>query len=226
MRELLDAAVRERVELSSAGEVVIVKVALLSSTVARRPYRGCPLPPRSLSALRLPHFASRARLPRVVERMPQRREREASPAPPLLRQRPAVPPFDAVVHSLKSSLAATLATHAPLVGRLVHLADTGDVATSCSASDGGVKFVVAESDADARRLAFDDEHDVQTFDWLVPEVDMTVLTAPVLAVQATRLEGGGVVVGVSDGRSLWRFIEAWAAACRGVTPPVPPTFDR
>ncbi|GJN26279.1 hypothetical protein PR202_gb14200 [Eleusine coracana subsp. coracana] len=143
-----------------------------------------------------------------------------------------LPPFDAVVRSLKSSLDATLATHAPLAGKLVHLAHTGDVAITCSNSDGGVKFVVAESGADVRHLAGDEESDLHAFERLVPEVDMTVLPASLLAVQATRFEGGGVAIGitvhhgVADGRSLWRFVEAWAAACRGVMPPAPPSFDR
>ncbi|TKW06859.1 hypothetical protein SEVIR_7G268200v4 [Setaria viridis] len=145
------------------------------------------------------------------------------------------PPFDTVVQSLRSSLAATLATFAPLAGKLVHLAETGDVAIRCSASDEGVRFVVAESDADVRRLADEEEHDVQTFERLVPELDMTLLPAPVLAVQATRFEGGGVALGVTvhhavaDGQSLrrWRFVEAWAATCCGDTPPEPPPcFDR
>jgi hypothetical protein len=127
-----------------------------------------------------------------------------------------LPPFDTVVHSLRSSLGSTLATFAPLASKLVHLADTGDVAI--------------------RRLAGDEEHDVQTFERLVPEVDMTLLPAPVLAVQATRLGGGGVALGVTvhhavaDGQSLWRFVKAWAASCRGdattTTPEPPPCFDR
>jgi len=146
-----------------------------------------------------------------------------------------LPPFDAILQSLRSSLAATLATHAPLAGKLHYLADTGDVAI-CRSTDGdddrGVRFVAAECDADVRRLAGDEGHDVLTFERLVPELDMSLLPAPVLAVQATRLAGGGVALGVSvhhgvaDGQSLWRFIEAWAAACRGDTPPAPPVFDR
>ncbi|TVU16280.1 hypothetical protein EJB05_39834, partial [Eragrostis curvula] len=143
-----------------------------------------------------------------------------------------LPPFDAVLQSLKSSLAATLATYRPLAGKLVHLADTGDVAISCSSSD-AVKFVVTESDADVRRLAGDEEQDVRMLERLVPAVDMTVLPAPVLAVQATRIEGGGGLAlgvtvhhGVADGRSLWRFVEAWAAACRGDALPPAPVFDR
>ncbi|OEL23387.1 Anthocyanin 5-aromatic acyltransferase [Dichanthelium oligosanthes] len=143
-----------------------------------------------------------------------------------------LPPFDVVLHSLRSSLAATLATYAPLASKLVHLADTGDVAIRCSASDDGVKFVVAESDVDVRCLSGDEEHDVPAFRRLVPEVEMGELPAPPLAVQATRLEGGGFALGVTahhgvaDGRSVMRFVEAWAAACRGDTPTLAPSFDR
>ncbi|KAJ1273064.1 hypothetical protein BS78_06G251400 [Paspalum vaginatum] len=144
-----------------------------------------------------------------------------------------LPPFDALLQSLRSSLAATLASHAPLAGKLHHLADTGDVAIRCSTDDEGVKFVAAESDADVRSLARDEDHDVHTFERLVPELDMGLLPAPLLAVQATRLGGGGVALGITahhavvDGHSLWRFVEAWAAACRGDAPPAPPpVFDR
>ncbi|KAF8736358.1 hypothetical protein HU200_014351 [Digitaria exilis] len=89
-----------------------------------------------------------------------------------LRHRRTVPP-------VRSSLSATLANNfAPLASKLVHLAETGDVAIRRPTSDDdGVKFVGAESDADVRRLSGDEEHDL----------DMSVLPAPVLAVQATRL---------------------------------------
>ncbi|KAF0890830.1 hypothetical protein E2562_004311 [Oryza meyeriana var. granulata] len=141
-----------------------------------------------------------------------------------------LPPFDSVVRSLQSSLNATLESFAPLAGKLAYLEDTGDVAIACSASD-GVKFVTAESDADARRLAGDELHDLQTFEQLVPELDMSKLPTSVLAVQATRLKGGlavGVKVhhGIADGKSFWIFVEAWAAACRGETPAATPCFDR
>ncbi|RCV35645.1 hypothetical protein SETIT_7G256200v2 [Setaria italica] len=152
----------------------------------------------------------------------------------LLFEGDQLPPFDAVVQSLRSSLASTLTSYAPLAGKLHYLADTGEVAICCrTAGDDGVRFVVAETDADARSLAGDADHDVLTFEQLVPEVDMALLPAPVLAVQATRLGGGGGVAlgftlhhGVADGRSLWKFVEAWAAVCRGDTPPAPPVFDR
>ncbi|SPT20602.1 unnamed protein product [Triticum aestivum] len=149
----------------------------------------------------------------------------------LLYEGEDMPPFDGILQSLRSSLAATLGSFAPLAGKLVHLEDTGDVAIACSTSD-GVRFVVAECDGDMRHLAGDEEHDVRVLERLVPGVDMGELPTPVLAVQATRFEGGvavGVTVhhGVADGRSLWTFVEAWAAACRGEAHAVTaPSFDR
>ena len=46
----------------------------------------------------------------------------------LLFEDAELPPFDAVLQSLRSALAATLTSFAPLAGQLVHLKDTGDVA--------------------------------------------------------------------------------------------------
>jgi hypothetical protein len=148
----------------------------------------------------------------------------------LLYEGADMPPFEDILQALRSSLAVTLGSFAPLAGKLVHLKDTGDVAISCSASD-SVKFVVAESDTDVRRLALDEEHDLPVLEQLVPDVDMSELPTAVLAVQATRFDGGvavGVTVhhAVADGRSLWTFVEAWATACRGETPALTPSFDR
>lgn len=132
------------------------------------------------------------------------------------------PPFASLVGSLRASLEATLARLPPLAGRIVFLPSTGDAAIDCSASEGsGVRFIVAESDdADAGRLAGDADHDVDAFKAFVPKLKVDALPAEVLAVQVTRLKGG-VAVGVAmhhavvDGRSVWRFLQAWAAACRG-----------
>lgn len=148
----------------------------------------------------------------------------------LLYEGDDMPPFDAILQSLRSSLAATLGSFSPLAGKLVHLEETGDVGISCSASD-SVRFVVAECDADIRRLAGDEEHDLPVLEALVPEVDMGQLPTAVLAVQATRFEGGvalGLTVhhGAADGRALWTFVDAWATACRGETPAATPCFDR
>jgi hypothetical protein len=147
-----------------------------------------------------------------------------------------LPPFASLASSLRASLEATLARFPPLAGRIVFLPSTGDAAIDCSASDsdgsGGVRFVVAEmDDADARRLAGDADHDVDAFKALVPELAVEALPVEVLALQVTRLKGG-VAVGVAmhhavvDGRSVWSFLEAWAAACRGDDAVDAPTFDR
>ncbi|KAM3206756.1 hypothetical protein ACQJBY_062111 [Aegilops geniculata] len=145
------------------------------------------------------------------------------------------PPFESLVGSLRASLAATLARLPPLAGRIVFLPSTGDAAIDCSGPEGGgVRFVVAESDdMDARRLAGDADHDVDALEALVPELKVEALPAEVLAVQVTRLKCG-VAVGVAlhhavvDGRSVWMFLQAWAAACRGddAAAVATVTFDR
>ncbi|WVZ94854.1 hypothetical protein U9M48_040691 [Paspalum notatum var. saurae] len=147
----------------------------------------------------------------------------------------APPPFASAVSALRASLAATLARFPTLGGRVVHLPATGDAAIDCSAG-GGVRFVVAEAEgdgADAARLAGAEDHDAEAFRALVPGLDAGALPAEAMAAQATRLSGGGVALGVAmhhavvDGRSVWAFLQAWAAACRGdVWAGEPPTFDR
>lgn len=111
----------------------------------------------------------------------------------------------------------------------------------------GVKFVEAEhcGAVDLRQIASDDEHHSEVFSQLIPEVGPAgQLPVPVFAVQVTRPAAGNgkggddaVALGVSmhhsvgDGRSFWRFMAAWAAATREVTPLaepgfVQPNFDR
>ncbi|EAY99637.1 hypothetical protein OsI_21614 [Oryza sativa Indica Group] len=159
-----------------------------------------------------------------------------------------LPPFQSIVGALQSSLAAALPVFLPLSGKLAYLPESGDVVIDYSpdAVSPGVKFVEAEysgSVDDMRRLAGDDEHQIEAFLQLVPELEVSMLPAPLLAVQITRprddnVGGGGAVAvgvaihhGVADGQSVWQFIKAWAAAARGGSPAagpglVPPTFDR
>ncbi|GJN12328.1 hypothetical protein PR202_ga30597 [Eleusine coracana subsp. coracana] len=149
-----------------------------------------------------------------------------------------IPPFASVVAALRASLAETAARFPVMAGRIVHVPATGDAAIDC-ADDGGVRFLVAEmGHVDARRLAEDEDHDADAFRRLVPVLDAGQLPAEAMAAQVTRLRGG-VALGVAmhhavvDGRSVWRFIQAWAAACRGeegdaelAAHAPPPTFDR
>ncbi|KAL6626336.1 hypothetical protein ACP70R_030062 [Stipagrostis hirtigluma subsp. patula] len=144
--------------------------------------------------------------------------------------------FPTLVRTLKSSLADAIAVFFPLAGKLCHLPATGDVVVDCSPSavGDGVLFLEAAARGDARRLSGDARHDVPAFLGLVPSLETPELPAPVLAVQATRFEGGGVAVGVAmhhavaDGHSFWRFMAAWSAAARGGALPaaLAPTFER
>ena len=143
-----------------------------------------------------------------------------------------IPPFASAVAALRASLAETAARFPTLAGRIVHLPATGDAAVDC-AGGGGVRFVVAESgDAVAGRLAGAEDHDAEALRSLAPALDAGQLPAETMAAQVTRLRGGlalGVAMhhAVVDGRSVWRFVEAWAAACRGDADGAePPTFDR
>ncbi|XP_072991651.1 anthocyanin 5-aromatic acyltransferase-like [Typha latifolia] len=149
-----------------------------------------------------------------------------------------LPPFPSLLESLKSSLSATLIRYFALAGKLTYLEETADVAIDCSPAGvgAGVAFAEAEADGDAGRLAAGEEHDVEAFVRLVPEMTATNLPAPVMAVQATRFTGGGVAVGIAmhhalaDGRALWRFMEAWTKCCRGEVDEEgrreKPSFDR
>uniref|UniRef100_I1PZI3 Uncharacterized protein n=1 Tax=Oryza glaberrima TaxID=4538 RepID=I1PZI3_ORYGL len=141
-----------------------------------------------------------------------------------------LPPFQSIVGALQSSLAAALPVFLPLAGKLAYLPESGDVVIDYSpeAVSPGVRFVEAEysgSVDDMRRLAGDDEHQIEAFLQLVPELEVSMLPAPLLAVQVTRPRddnvggggaGGAVAVGVAihhgvaDGQSVWQFIKAWA----------------
>ncbi|TVU38972.1 hypothetical protein EJB05_12369, partial [Eragrostis curvula] len=160
-----------------------------------------------------------------------------------------LPPYPALVATLRSSLAATLAVFTPLAGKLAATPSGSDLFIDCSpgAVSEGVRFVEAEYAGgadDLRRLAADAEHDADAFRQLAPApaLEAGALPAPVLAVQVTRPAGGAdggaaigaVVVGLSmshvvaDGEGMWQFIGAWAAAARGRGGSLlaGPTFDR
>lgn len=144
------------------------------------------------------------------------------------------PAFPSLLQSLKSSLTDAIAVFFPLAGKLSYLPSTGDVVVDCSPSavGDGVAFLEAEADGDVRRLSGAEKHDVPAFLRLVPSLEARELPSPVLSVQATRFDDGGVAVGVAlhhavaDGHSFWRFMGAWSAAACGRTTPAAPTFDR
>ncbi|KAJ3673773.1 hypothetical protein LUZ60_005765 [Juncus effusus] len=146
-------------------------------------------------------------------------------------------PFPSIVESLKSSLVSILPFFHPFAGKLTYIPSTCDAIIDCSptAVGEGVAFIEAElPDIDIQRIAREENHDLEYFVQLVPDIFVEELPATVLAVQVTKFSNGGVAIGlavhhtVSDGKGLWRFIEAWAAASlKGEIPPRPmPVHDR
>ena len=148
--------------------------------------------------------------------------------------------YGGMVKRLKESLAASLALYLPLAGKLAYVQETRDIVVDCS--DPGVAFFEAEAMAgcmDLSRLASDDDDDVPAMELasLVPEHDARVLPAPVMVVQATRLNAG-LALGVSvhhaavDGRAFDLFMDAWSSMSRGGASPVtnkplsPPNYSR
>ncbi|KAF8689291.1 hypothetical protein HU200_042085 [Digitaria exilis] len=131
--------------------------------------------------------------------------------------------YAATVKWIKASLAAALALFVPLAGELKYVPETGDVVVDCS--DPAVPFFEAEAESSRRmdidRLAGDAAHDVEAFVSLVPRHDARVLPARVLSLQATRLRGAGLALGLSvhhavaDGRAMALFLYAWSSASRG-----------
>jgi hypothetical protein len=102
------------------------------------------------------------------------------------------------------------------VGKLHYLTDTGDVTICCSTGgvdDGGDRFVAAEYDADVCHLPGDEDRDALTFKRLIPELDTSLMPTPLLAVQATRLVGGTVTIGVSVHHACRRQPLAVKLAC-------------
>ncbi|EEE65076.1 hypothetical protein OsJ_20111 [Oryza sativa Japonica Group] len=156
-----------------------------------------------------------------------------------------LPPFQSIVGALQSSLAAALPVFLPLSGKLAYLPESGDVVIDYSpdAVSPGVRFVEAEysgSVDDMRRLAGDDEHQIEAFLQLVPELEVSMLPAPLLAVQVTRPRddnvggggaGGAVAVGVAihhgvaDGQSKNAHVSVYGIVTDRFVTPLPMGVD-
>ncbi|XP_066354499.1 phenolic glucoside malonyltransferase 2-like [Miscanthus floridulus] len=148
--------------------------------------------------------------------------------------------YGGMVKRLKESLAASLALYLPLAGKLAYVQETRDIVVDCS--DPGVAFFEAEALAGCMDLSqpASDDDDVPAVELasLVPEHDARVLPAPVMVVEATRLNAG-LALGVSvhhavvDGRAFHLFMDAWSSMSHGgASSPVtnkplsPPNYSR
>ncbi|XP_041997594.1 rosmarinate synthase-like [Salvia splendens] len=136
--------------------------------------------------------------------------------------------FDAAV--MKAALSRVLVEFYPFAGRLRRDDHRGRIEINCNGK--GVMFTEAECDG-----AVDDffggiapRPDVS----LVPNVDYSggISTFPLLLVQLTRFKCGGVSIGfanehhLADGISAQHFNKSWGEIARGLTPSLPPFFDR
>ncbi|KAF9616800.1 hypothetical protein IFM89_032621 [Coptis chinensis] len=133
------------------------------------------------------------------------------------------------VESLKASLAKVLVTFYPFAGRLGVNEETGRVEIVCNGE--GALFLKAEAN-----LTIDEFGDftpsMKTRKLLVPTVDTSTSSCPLLLLQVTFFKCGGVCLGVgvhhtvSDGAASLHFFNTWTNVSRGLDIAVPPFLDR
>lgn len=132
---------------------------------------------------------------------------------------------------LKRGLAAALARYPILAGRIERLAD-GRVQVRCD--DSGVEFHEADEPTRFAEPSPEAPAKERAARYTVLSEQLRLAdgrTAPT-RVQLTHLPGGGSVVGVAishlilDGDSFFRFVDAWARACRGEALTDAPITDR
>ncbi|XP_057835032.2 spermidine hydroxycinnamoyl transferase [Cryptomeria japonica] len=110
----------------------------------------------------------------------------------------------------------------PLAGRLRN-SESGRPEIDCN--DGGVEFREATSNIAFQDLEKDGFQHKPFFRKLVHEVNDSVdeyYSRPLLSIQVTAFEGGGMCIGttihhvMADGNSFWHFMTSWAECSRGV----------
>ncbi|XP_020594852.1 shikimate O-hydroxycinnamoyltransferase-like, partial [Phalaenopsis equestris] len=132
--------------------------------------------------------------------------------------------FASLVAKLKSSLAKALAVFYPFAGKVLPNA-AGEPALLCN--NRGVVFIEAYAEVALDQLNFYDV-DRSVERKLVPKND----GGGVLAVQATEMECGGLVLGcafdhrISDAYTFHMFLTAWAEMAASKELSISPIFDR
>ncbi|KAL0456442.1 UNVERIFIED_CONTAM: Spermidine hydroxycinnamoyl transferase [Sesamum latifolium] len=130
-------------------------------------------------------------------------------------------PPEAIAENLKSSLSKLLISFHPLAGRLTRIPG-GRLQIQCNGI--GVPLTDAESEATLDELKEFEQRQ------LVPSIDLEQL--PLVAVQLTRFNCGGVCVGVAmshaamDGLSSSHFYSEWARLARGKPLETQPFLNR
>ncbi|XP_057822830.2 coniferyl alcohol acyltransferase-like [Cryptomeria japonica] len=140
--------------------------------------------------------------------------------------------YQEMSNSIKKALSQTLVLFYPVAGRFI-IGHKGEPEIECK--NQGVPFIEAESDAAIKNLDFSQPS--FTAAKLTPKRnplrEEPSWCVPVLAVQVTRMNCGGIVVGccfdhrIVDGISSCIFFRAWTEAAQGISfPMTTPCFER
>ncbi|GLJ46929.1 hypothetical protein SUGI_0990330 [Cryptomeria japonica] len=142
--------------------------------------------------------------------------------------------FSSIVDSLKKSLSSVLVHFYPFAGQLVIGQESGRPEIDCN--DGGVEFVEALMDMPFKDLEKEEFQRKPFFKTLVqivhPYQQHEIYNTPLLSIQVTRFEGGGICIGtafhhiVADGNSFWHFMKSWAECSRNLPVSKPPLHIR
>ncbi|XAR57415.1 hypothetical protein NMG60_11025549 [Bertholletia excelsa] len=136
---------------------------------------------------------------------------------------------ETAVQTLKDSLSKALVLFYPLAGRLQWI-NTRRLELNCNSA--GALFVEAKSEATISD--FGDFSPNAAMKQLIPQVDYSqaIHELPVLVIQVTRLNCGGICLGwgtshvLGDAKAAAHFMSEWARIARGESPENPPFFDR
>lgn len=145
--------------------------------------------------------------------------------------------IDIIISKLKASLSIALDHFYPLAGRLVKKAnendDTVSYFVSCDGDGTGVKFVhaVAKTIAvkDLVKSGFVDGLFGSLFFPATGIKNYQGVSNPLLMVQVTEIRDG-ILIGygynhtVADGKSMWKFINAWSEICSKDSMEISPTI--
>ncbi|GLJ33985.1 hypothetical protein SUGI_0683500 [Cryptomeria japonica] len=140
--------------------------------------------------------------------------------------------YSTLIEGLKKSLSSVLVYFYPLAGRL-KMGESGRIEVDCN--DEGVGFREAPINILFQDLEKDGFRCKPFFPELVHEVDLSAdetYTRPLLLIQCTAFEGGGICIGttlyhvIADGNSFWHFMTSWAECSRGLPLSKPPQHER
>ncbi|KAD7116751.1 hypothetical protein E3N88_04019 [Mikania micrantha] len=132
--------------------------------------------------------------------------------------------FPTIVNTLKDSLSRTLSLYYPLAGEILWNTAAGENQIRCN--NRGVEFTEAVADVRLKELNFYNP------DESIEGKLMPMKPHGLLAVQATELKCGGIVIGcmfdhrAADGYSANMFISSWADITLSKPPSMIPSFQR